>query len=148
MGIGEWLAQNWFDLITNIGTIGGLFFAAFSIYEDVKARRVANLLTLTQNHRELMKVFYRDTDLARVLDASASVSKQPITLAENAYVTVMIQHLSGVYRAMRTDLTIKPEAMRLDVRAFFLLPLPKTVWERTKEFQDRDFAAFVDSCLN
>lgn len=148
MGIGEWLADNWFDLLTNAGTIGGIFFAAFSLYEESKARRVANLIALTQSHREIWKRFYENADVSRVVDPQADVSADSISPAERYFVIVVIQHLASVYQAKRKGLTIKPEGLRQDVRAFFRLPVPRAVWKKCKPVQDDDFVAFVEECLS
>ena len=55
--------------------LGGLWFTAFSLRSETKTRRVANLLTITANHREIWKVFLNDKALARVRDASADTIK-------------------------------------------------------------------------
>jgi hypothetical protein len=147
MGIGGWVTQNWFDLFSAVGIIGSLWFTAISLRSDAKTRRVANLLTMTQSHRELWMEFYHNPELRRVLDPAADVSSQPVTPGEREFVNLVLQHLSSVYQAMQSDLTVKPEGLRRDVHEFFELPIPKAVWEKMKPFQDRDFVAFVESCL-
>ena len=148
MGIWAWVAQNWFELVSVVGIIGGLCFTAVSLHSEAKTRRIANLLTLTGNQRELLKVFYHDQPLTRVVDASTDTTSRPVSRGEEMYVNAMIQHLSSAYRAMQSDLTIKPEGINRDVREFFVLPIPKSVWGKLKEFQDADFVAFVESCLH
>jgi hypothetical protein len=147
MDIGVWLSEHVFDLLSAVGIIGGLVFTAVSFRSEAKTRRVANLLTLTHNHRELWKVFYRNLDFSRILDASSDIKSLPVNQGEQVYVNALIQHLSSVFRAMQTDLTIKPKGVRRDVRAFFALPIPRAVWEKLKPFQDADFVAFVEDCL-
>jgi hypothetical protein len=60
MGVGEWISQNLFEVISAGVGLGGLWAAVFQIRKDVlarieetKARRISNLLTITANHREL-----------------------------------------------------------------------------------------------
>lgn len=62
MGFSEWFTENWVNIATAVSGIGGLWAAVFAIrkdtkarIEDTKARKVANLLTITANHRELWK---------------------------------------------------------------------------------------------
>jgi hypothetical protein len=55
----QWLGENWFDLFSSAGIIGGLWFTAVSLHSETKTRRVANLLTLTANYREVWKEFFR-----------------------------------------------------------------------------------------
>jgi len=148
MDIGDWLADNSINLLTAIAGIGGLWFAAFSIHEEAKARRVANLLAITANHREIWKEFLNHDKLARIRDASVDTAKQPITDAERVFVNLVIQHINSVYSAMNNQLVVKVEGLRRDVAQFLSLPIPREIWEKIKVLQNDDFAAFVESCRN
>jgi hypothetical protein len=39
------------------------------------------------------------------------------------------------------------EGLRRDIAQFFSLPIPKSVWGKTKPFQNDDFAKFIESAL-
>ena len=148
MTIGGWIADNWFELLSSAGILGGLWFTAVSLHSETKTRRVANLLTVIQNHRQLWTGFYSNPQLARVLTASVDLGGSPVTREEEGFVKLVIQHLNGVFQAVQNGLVIKPEGMRRDVSSFFTLPIPKAVWEQVKVLQNDDFVAFVDACLN
>lgn len=148
MGIAVWLGENAFNLLSAIGIIGGLWFTAASFRAEAKSRQVSNLLALTQNHQRLWQDFYHQPDLARVLEESADLKRQPLKRAEEEFVNLVVQHLNGVYQAMKNGLVIKPEGLRREVWAFLSLPIPKAVWEKIRIVQNDDFAAFVESCRN
>ena len=150
----QWLTENWVNIVTVVSSIGGLWFAAFSIHKDAKARRdeakarqVANLLAITANHRELWKVPLLYPTLARVLDPAADVAEQPITPAERFFMSMAISHTSSTYEALQDELLTKQDGLRRDVRQFFSLPIPNAVWSKTKLLQNQDFAAFIESAL-
>ena len=147
MGIGEWLSQNWFSLFSSAGIIGGLWFTAVSLRSETKTRRVANLLVITANHRDVWKEFFGKPELARVIDPSTDVEKLPVTPAEEFFVNMIISHTSSVYEALKDDLVIEQENLLRDVKSFFSLPVPNAVWAKTKLLQNQDFAAFIDSSL-
>ena len=147
MGDMEWLAHNWFDLLSTVGVVGGLWFTAISLHSETKTRRVANFLTITANYREIWKSFLNQPKLARVLDASADVKSQPITPEEELFVNMVILHVSTTYYAMNDELLMRLEGSRRDIAQFFSLPVPKAVWSRTKLLQNQDFAAFMESSL-
>ena len=147
MGIGEWISQNWFNLFSSTGIIGGLWFTAVSLHSETKTRRVANLLTITANHLEIWREFFRAPELARVIDPSADVTKQPVTPTESFFVNMVISHTSSMYEALKDELVTQQEGLRRDVKSFFSLPVPKAVWIKTKLLQNHDFAAFIDSSL-
>jgi hypothetical protein len=148
MEVWLWITHNWFDLLSSAGIVGGLLFTGHSMRSETKTRRISNLLTLTQNHREIWTEFYRRPQLARVLDAAADLDHAPVTLDEQIFVTLVIQHLHAVHQSIRNGLVMKPEGVRRDVWSFFSLPIPKAVWEQARLLQDASFVAFVDSCLN
>jgi hypothetical protein len=137
----QWLAQNWFDLLSSVG----ILFAAYTIHIDAKARRIGNFLTLTANYREVWKECFRNPDLVRVLDASADVAGHPPTLTEELFVNLVISQMSSFYYAAKSDLIIKLEGSGQDMAQFLSLPVPKAVWQKAKPLQNRDFVAFIDS---
>jgi hypothetical protein len=143
----QWLSQNWFNLFSSVGIIGGLWFTAVSLHSETKTRRIANLLTITGNYREIWKEFFRSPELARVIDPTADVAKQPVTPAEKFFVGMVISHINSVFYATNDELVIKWEGLRRDVKSFFTLPVPRAVWNTTKLLQNQDFAAFIESSL-
>jgi hypothetical protein len=145
--MGQWLTENWFNLFSSAGIIGGLWFTAVSLHSETKTRRIANLLTITANYREVWKEFFRSPELARAIDPAADVAKQTVTPAEEFFVNMIISHISSVYEALKDELLTKQEGLRRDVRSFFSLPVPKAVWNNTKLLQNQDFAAFIESSL-
>ena len=131
-----------------VGVVSGLFFTASSFRSEAKTRRVANLLTITKNHRDIWADFYRNPELARVLDVSADVAKQPVTRDEEIFVNLVILHLSSVFHALKDELVVNQEGLRRDVWSFFSLPITLAVWERAKVLQNDAFVAFVEQCRN
>lgn len=148
MGGLRWTIENGFTLLNALGVVGGLLFTGISLHSETKTRRVANLLTLTQNHRALWSEYFRNPQLARVLDATADTGKLPVNRDEEIFVNLVIQHLSSVFHALRDELVVKPEGLRRDVWWFFSLPIPLVVWERAKVLQNDAFIAFVEQCRN
>ena len=142
----SWLVENWFDALSAVGIIGGLFFTAVSLRSDAHARKIANLLTLTTNHREIWKEFFRRPDLVRVLDSSADVARSPATPEEKEFVNFVILHLATVFYATKDDAVTRVQGLRRDVGSFFSLPLPGKIWEAIKPFQNDDFIGFVEEC--
>ena len=154
MGTGELFSHNWFDILSAVLGICGLWAAVFTIHKDTRARReetkarkISNLLAITANHREVWKEYFMTPKLARIMDLSANVDKEPVTPAELFFVSAVIAHTSSVYEALKDELIIKQEGLRRDVGQFFSLPIPRAVWSQTRLLQNLDFAAFVESSL-
>ena len=144
----RWFAENWITYLNALGVVGGLFFTGYSLHSETKTRKITNLLTLTQSHRDIWKEILREPKLNRVLSTRVDTDRTPVTREEEIFVTLVIQHLGIVFRAMKNDLTVDPEGLRRDVWQFFSLPIPENVWNRIKVLQDDDFVAYVESCRN
>ena len=143
----EWLAQNWFTVLSSVGIVGSLLFTAVSLHSETKTRRVANLLAVTANYCTIWKEFINQPNLARVMDARANLEQEPVTPAEEMFVNMVIHHISTTYYAMHDELLMRLEGLRRDIKQFFSLPVPNAVWTKTKLLQNQGFAAFIDSSL-
>lgn len=73
---------------------------------------------------------------------------QTVTLEEEDFANLVVQHLCIVFHALRDDLTIPPEGLRRDVWQFFSLPIPEAVWNKVKVLQNDAFVAYVESSRN
>jgi len=144
MGIWGWLADNWFNVFGSAG-IAGLWLAAVALRGEAKARRSANLLTITSNHREIWQEYLNNPKLGRVRDAAADTAKHPVTEAERVFVTSVILHASSAYYAMKDQLLVELKGTQRDVAQFVSLPIPRDVWKNIRSFQNDDFVAFVEN---
>lgn len=141
-------ADNWFTFLQSAGIIGSLLFAGIGLHSEARTRRVANLLTVTSNHREVWTELYRRPELRRVLEVKVDLQSKPVSIEEEIFVVLVILHVASVFEALKGDLLIAQEGFRRDVWWIFSRPIPRAVWERIKVLQNDDFAAFVEQCLN
>ena len=143
-----WFAQHGFDLIQAALPAGGLLFAGYTFQKGEKAQRIANLIAIKQEHSDLWRVIYDHPELSRVLEKSVDLEKHPVTTQEWHFVKMLVLHLDTVRRAKNIDMFVKLQGLRMEVREFFNLPIPKSVWNSLKTFHDDDFTRFVESCSN
>jgi hypothetical protein len=148
MAPATWIGQNWFALIQTTLLAAGVFLIGTAILLDARARRAANLIQLTQQHRDLWERMYIQPELSRILDPEADTAKAPVTAEEEMFVAFLILHLSSTLTAMRAGLFQKLEGLQNDVRSFFSLPIPGAVWKKMKPRQEPDFVRFVDRSLS
>ncbi len=145
MGFWTWLWENWFSILQTGGIIGGLVLASASFSRDAKARRIANLITITEHHRNIWAQLFDRPELTRVVEASVDLRRKPITEAENLFVNLLIVHLSTAYRALNDGMLVRPEQLQRDIQWFFALPIPRAIWSESKILQDRRFIEFVEA---
>jgi len=140
-----WLTLHWFDLLQAVGIVGGLFFAGWSLHMDTEAQRVANLLNLTGQHRDIWKMLFEEPKLSRVLESEIDLSKNPMTGDESRFVGFLILHLNASFKAIKAGVLMKAEGLASDIQQFFDLPIPQAVWQKLRIFYDYDFVAFVET---
>jgi hypothetical protein len=145
MGISNWIAQNWFAVVQTGAMTGGLLLAACALWLDARARRVSNLIRLTEQHRDLWERMFVQPELARILDPAANLAKSPVTAQEEQFVIFIILHLSNTYYATQAGFFQRPSGLGKDIEQFFSLPIPRTVWERVKDLQEQPFVTFVET---
>jgi len=148
MGLFQWFSDSWFILLQSCGIIGGLTFTVVTLRDDIKARRVSNLIAITQHHREIWAQLYARPELSRVLDAAVDLDSHPITEEEKLFVGLLILHLNSSYQAMKSGTLIKPEGVRRDMQLFFALPIPHAIWVEVRLMQDEGFVEFVETALS
>ncbi len=148
MEVTRWLMQHGESLLEGIGIVGGLIFTGLGLHRDSRARRVENLLTITQHHRELWRSLDANGALARAFDGQRDALRDPPSQEERRFIRSAILHLGTVYRAIKLDEVLKPQGMDADIRAFFAKPIPHDVWNDEKRFQDKDFVAYIDRLLS
>ena len=147
MGFIRWLADNWFTFLQSAGIIGGLLFTGFSFRADMRTRRATNLIAITQHHREIWTQLYSKPELSRVLSADVDLHKKPVTLEEELFVSLLILHLNSAFYAARSGMFVNPERLEEDIREFFSLPIPGSVWKRVSTVQNAEFVQFISAIL-
>lgn len=142
-----WTDANWFNVIQTAGIIGGLWLTMAAANRDAKAKEIENLLSLSEHHRELWKEIPQRKDLARIFQAEADTLLAPPTVAEKEFLNLVFVHFQTGWRVAKAGGITTLKEMKADVRDFFSLPLPRAVWEQTKNFRNSSFVCFVETAL-
>lgn len=151
MEVVHWLhyLESYEGYIATLGVIASLLFTAHTVRSETKTRRISNLIQITSNHREIWLAYLTNPKLSRIKENAPDVIKQPITDAERIFVTEVILHVNSVFYTNRSRLVTEyDESLRRDIADFFRLPIPKSVWGISKEFQNATFVKFMEGILN
>lgn len=147
MDIFHWINDHGYDLLEAAAIIASLLFTAASFRIDDRSRKISNLLALTAEHRDIWTALYQRPELVRVLDANLDLRNNPITNDEALFMTFLLLHLSATFRGIKAGMFVTQQALEKDIRWFLSLPVPNTVWHKSKSFFESDFVAYVDECL-
>ena len=142
----SWVNSNWFSVLQTVGILGSLWFTASYFREDSRTRQIANLLTMSARHEELWLKAQENPKLSRILEDAPDFSNPP-TIAEREFLNLVIIHFQNGWRVARTTDREELKSLSLDAGAFFRLPLPRAVWEKTKKFRNPRFVRFVERAM-
>lgn len=142
-----WLAGNWFSFIQTVGIIGGLIVAVVTMRRDTRSRQIGDYLTMIQQHRELWSEVHRRPELSRILEAEVDLVAAPSTVVEEEYLNLVIDHFYTGWLFATRAVVLRLEVLKADAREFFQLPLPRRVWDLTRDRRDPRFVRFVELAL-
>lgn len=147
VALSSWAGENWFNLIQTAGIMASVLLAAAAAHREAKAREIENLLTITDQHRNLWSEVQKRSDLLRILQQDVNVLTTPVTIAEEIFLNEVIVHFQLGWQLSKSGAIITLEDLKLDARGFFSLPLPRAVWEKTKSLRNKRFVRFVEKAL-
>lgn len=142
-----WLQNNWVNFVQTIGIVAGLLFTAVSFRRDTQARRISNLLTLKEEHRELWSIVHQNPSFSRILDPHADLVAAPMTNEEEVFLRQMIVHCAVGFELVRRGTPLELKAVSRDFAEIFSLPLPKDAFQRARHGQSPDFVEFVERAV-
>jgi len=142
-----WLNDNWFLFLQSVGIGGSLLFTAVTLRKDLQAKRVTEYLTLASQHRRLWGQLHRRPSLARLLDSDRDIQARPVTNQERLFLELAFVHFhTGWLLAREGSMTPMP-VLAADAGHFFRLPVPASVWERTKNVMEPEFVNFIENAV-
>jgi hypothetical protein len=154
-GNGSWWSENWFSIVQTVGIVTGFALAAIALWadlrvrrEDVESRRVETLMLTTQYHRDIWSRMLNDQSLDRVLDPDADLAQTPLSEKERMFCTFLVLHLFATFEARKAGVFRADWSEARDLGEFFSLPIPSAVWDLVKDYQNPEFAEFLESARN
>lgn len=141
------LSENWIMLAQTGGIIGAFLVAYRQSRIMVKSNRLQAWAQIISSHRDLWKSWLDNPKLARILEKDVSFNNQPITAVEERFVVMVINNLAFAYFASVEGLVPISKEDELDTKMFFNLPIPKKVWENTKQFRTKRFVEYVENIM-
>lgn len=142
-----WLNENWFPFLQSVGIVASLLLTAAAFRRDTRSRKASDLLNLLEQHRQLWGELHRRPELKRILSGEVNLLAEPISLAEEEYVNLIIVHYHTGWMLAHAGTGNNLKALAADIKSFFKLPIANRVWRETKSRRDPEFTQFVDSSL-
>ena len=145
IGVSAWLEGNWFTLVQSIGIIASILLTTATMRRDRRSRRIGDYLALTTEHRELWGTLHKREDLARVVSSEADLLAEPLSIAEEEFLLLVIVHFHTGWLLATQGSLVDLGVLARDAGTFFRLPLPGLVWRRTRTIRDPAFVSFIET---
>ena len=142
-----WLGNHGLDLLQSFGIIVGLSYTALSFRHNSNVTRLSCRQQIMLSHREIWDRYADNMELRRMLDPSVNIQTDPITHIERRFATNLIQHVGFLYSANKYGMIEIENSSIRDIRETFNLPIMKSVWVNIREYQDSDYAQYMDAIL-
>ena len=143
----NWLTDHFTVLLGNLGVIGSLLFAGWQFRTDARVRRAQTLIEFTKLHRELWERYDDHPELFGLFEKERDLGSRPLSDAEMRFANSLFLHIRASFDVQRAGIYVQPEKVREDIRDIFSFPALRSAWPALKDFQDRDFIAFIENCL-
>jgi hypothetical protein len=147
VALSSWGEANWFSVIQTAGIMGSLWLAMSAARQEAKAKEIDNLLTIAEHHCELWGDVHKKRELDRIFQTTCDGLAPGLTVAEEEFINLAIVHYLTGWRIAKSGGLTSLKELGADVRGFFSLPLPRAVWEKTKNYRNRHFVKFVGNAL-
>lgn len=138
------LEANWFTVIQSVGIIASLLFAAVTLRQESKSKRMTALLVLQEQHRDLWSELHRRPELTRILEPAPDLVAKPVTAAEAEFLNTVFVHFCTGWRLATEHRILSPSDLERDIVTFLDIPIPLQVWLRTIGIREKRFLEFVE----
>ena len=141
------LQDHWFELIQTIAIVAGFLYTARTFSLETRVRKTEFIFLVNRAYREIWDSLDQNPQLARILDRSPDLDKQPITQAEERLILLVIHHLSAVHEAMTLGLYPMWSGIEEDIRQIFRLPIPRALLREFLPAQRPAFQSYLRRVL-
>jgi hypothetical protein len=137
-----------FQLIQLSLIVGGLLFTVIQLRRTAKAARVANLLALTKNHRELWSILLNDPQLRQILFSTREVgSTHDLSSEERLLVNFFLLHMATSFELQRARMITRNRATAADMADIICLPAFRVVWQEHSRYHPRRFQRYIERAI-
>lgn len=137
-------ALEWFQLLQSLGIIGGLTFTGYQIFQSTRSRNASHMLEITAAHRTIWSIYLQHSDLKRVTEKDVDIMSAPVSDREKMFISLLILHLNCVVELISRKMIVPIEELASDVEQFFLLPIPRSVWNEVSHLQNSRLILLVE----
>jgi hypothetical protein len=147
MEVGWWWSH-WHEVLETVGIVGGLLFTGVTLRHDLQARKIAEYLTQSTEHRRLWSHLHRRPGLGRVLERDRDLNQEPLRPGERRFLELVVTHFHTGWLIAQSGHSLVPMAvLATDAGYFFALPAPAAVWSEVQMMHQPEFVAFVEHAV-
>ena len=143
-----WWGLHWHEVLEAVGIVGGLLFTGVTLRHDLQARKIAEYLTQSTEHRRLWSHLHRRPGLGRILEPLRDLNRDPLSPRERRFLELVVTHFHTGWLIAQSGHSLVPlPVLATDAGHFFSLPAPAAVWSEVRSTHQPEFVAFVERAV-
>ena len=146
-GMWAFLKENIFEVGA---ALGGLFSAIITIstfYSTKQGEKVDSQFSVDESYERVWSKHNGNPDLKRITLDKADLKREPVTLEEERFILLLLNHVTSTMKAINRGKYDKPDGMELDVTTFFQKPIPNAVATKFFNVQSKEIQKLLSEVV-
>ena len=132
------LKANWIELGSALAGLASMALALIGHFSSKQSDQADFSFSVDESYERVWSKHNGNPALARITEDSVDLKAQPITLEEERFVLLLLNHLTSTVKAIHLGKYEKPDGMEADVTSFFSKPIPNAVVRKFFTMQSKE----------
>lgn len=136
--------HNWADPSSAIAAIVSTLLAASGLASDKREKKAEFQFFVDQSYERVWSKHNENPALWRITQDCIDLEKNPVTLEEERFILLLLNHVTSTLKAIRFGVYDKPDQIEEDILSFFAKPIPMSVALKHKSLQTNEIRDLLD----
>ena len=146
-GMWTFLKDNFIEVGTALGGLLSAVIAITSFYSAKNSEKIDSQFSVDESYERVWSKHNGNPELKRVTLDDVDLKNEPVTLEEERFILLLLNHVTSTIKAIKGGKYEKPDGMELDIQTFFKKPIPNAVARKFFDMQSKDVQALLEQTI-
>lgn len=137
-GMYQFLKENWLEVGTVLAGSISVLVAIAGHFSGRSSEKADFRFSVDESYERVWSKHNGNPALQRVTDDRVDLEKKPVSLEEERFILLLLNHLTSTVKAIELGKYEKPDGMEADVINFFKKPIPRAVANKYFDMQSQE----------
>lgn len=137
-GMQAFLQENFIEIGSAVAGGISLLVGIATYYSGKRGEKADFQFSVDESYERVWSKHNGNPALERVTLDSVDLRRSPVTLEEERFILLLLNHLTSTVKAIRLGKYEKPLGMEKDIEDFFSKPIPQAVAKKFFEMQSKE----------